>query len=383
MQNEVIQIKISKNIRVLLCSISTITLLLSIGCSNLSEPIKIGVVGTMTGINSDLSVSGRRGVELAVSELNSSGGVKGRKVELDVKDDQNDPAVALRVDKEFVDQNIPVVIGHYTSGMMLSSIDYLRETDQLILAPTVSADSLSGIDDNFIRFIATTREQAVVLADKAKKNNHKNFAVIYDLSNKGFNDDLYNNFKKMLEQDQGKIILTQTFTAHIDLDGASLVNTVAESKADALFIMANAEDNAKISQQLRKIGCNVQTYSPLWSNTDELIKKGGTAVEGAFLVGAIDINDRSDGFTKFKEDYLRKYGDNPNFSSVYSYETAVVLFQAMKMGPNLNPATLKKNIIKIRDFKGLQEDFQIDKFGDNDRTYQMFKIENGELRKVD
>ena len=374
--------KISKNIRVLLL-ISMVTLLLSMGCSNLTEPIKIGVVGTMTGINSDLSVSGRRGIELAVSELNNSGGLQGRKVELVVKDDQNDPMLALKVDKEFVDQNIPVVIGHYTSGMMLSSIDYLREKNLLILAPTVSADSLSGLDDNFIRFIATTREQAVVLADRAKKNNHKNFAVIYDLSNKAFNDDLYNNFQRLLEQDQGRIVLTQTFTSHIDLDGASIVNKVAASKADALFIMANAEDNAQISQQLRKIGCDVQTYSPLWSNTDELIKKGGTAVEGAFLVGAIDINDRANSFVKFKEDYIQKYGDNPTFSSVYSYETAVALFQAMKMGPNLNPATLKKNIIKIRDFKGLQRDFQIDKFGDNVRAYHMLRIQNGELRKVD
>jgi len=163
------------------------------GCNYQLEPIKIGVVGTMSGIDSDLSVSGRRGVELAVEEFNNSGGLNGRKVEIVVKDDKNDVNQALRVDNEFIDKNIPVVIGHYTSGMMVESMDYLRTRDILFLSPTISADSLSGIDDNFIRFIATTKEQAVVLTNLANKNNHKKFAIIYDLSNKGFNENLYNN----------------------------------------------------------------------------------------------------------------------------------------------------------------------------------------------
>ena len=300
-----------------------------------------------------------------------------------MKDDKNDADEALHVDKEFIEQKIPVVIGHYTSGMMVKSMDYLRTKDILFLSPTISADSLSGIDDNFLRFIATTKEQAIVLADTANKNNHKKFAVIYDLSNKGFNEDLYNNFKRLLEQNDGQIILTLTFKSNADLDSSNLAKKVAESKPDGLFIIADAGGNAEISQQLRKIGCKVQTYSPLWSNTVDLVSKGGTAVERAFVVGAIDINNSNKEFLKFKEDYLKKYGDNPSFSSVYSYESATALFKAIKMGPDLKPATLKKNIIEISDFKGLDGNYQIDPFGDNVRSYQMFRVENGELRKVD
>ncbi|HBV87263.1 MAG TPA: hypothetical protein DEF42_11585 [Desulfosporosinus sp.] len=176
--------------------------------------------------------------------------------------------------------------------------------------------------------------------------------------------------------------LTKIFII-IDPDSANLAKKVAESKPDGLFIIANAGGTAEITQQLRKIGCEVQIYSPLWSNTVDLIKKGGTAVEGAFVVGAIDNNDSSKEFLKFKEDYLQKYGDTPSFSSVYSYESATVLFKAIKMGPNLKPSTLKKNIIKIGEFQGLEENFQIDQFGDVVRYYKVFRVENGELRKAD
>lgn len=353
------------------------------GCERKVETIKVGVIGTMSGINSDLSVSGRRGVELAVDHINKAGGVNGRKVELVVKDDKNDSETSLNKYKEFINESVPVVIGPYTSGMIVDAIDYLRDKDILLLGPTISADSLNHIDDNFIRFIATTKEQAIVLNDMAKKNNNKKFAVIYDLENKGFNESLYNNFNKLLQANKGEIVLTKTFTSNGTVDYAGLAREVSKSKADALFIISNSADNAAITQQIRKIGCKVQIYSPLWSNTDDLIKKGGTAIEGMFIVGGMDINDKSPDFVTFKGNYIDKYGEGPTFASMYSYETAIALFQAMKMGPDLKPVTIKNNIIKIKDFKGLQGNYEIDKFGDSIRKYLIFKLENGQPRKVD
>jgi branched-chain amino acid transport system substrate-binding protein len=367
----------------ILCLISCSILIYAWGWNKKSENIKIGVIGTMSGINSDLSVSGRRGVELAVDEINKDRGINGRKIELVIKDDKNDSNISRKVYEEFINEKIQFVIGPYTSGMIINSIDYLRNENILLLSPTISADALSYNDDNFIRFVASTKEAAVVLTDIANKNNNKNFAVIYDIKNKGFNEALYNNFEKLLEKNKGRISLTKTFTSQDCINYSNLAKEIEESNAEALFIIANSADNAAITQQIRKIGCKVQIYSPSWSNTDELIKKGGTAIEGMFILGGIDINDKSSEFVKFKEKYIDKYGENPTFSSVYSYETAKALFEAMKMGSDLKPSTIKNNIVKIKNFKGLQSNYQIDKFGDNNRKYMIFRVENGQLRKVD
>lgn len=337
----------------------------------------------MSGINSELSVSGRRGVELAVDELNKAGGLDGRKVELVVKDDKFDSTTALNVDKEFIKENVPVVIGHYTSGMMVNSMEYLKDKDILFLSPTISADSLSGIDDNFIRFIATTREQAAVLADTANENNHKRFSIIYNLENNGFNDIFASNFKKLVEKNNGEVILTKTYTSSVDVDYLSLAKELEGSKAEALLLIASAADNAQITQQLRKIGGKAQIYAPLWSNTADLISKGGAAVNGMFIVGAIDRNGKATELVEFKEKYLDKYGESINFSAAYSYEATRSLFQAMKMGPDLKPPTIKNNIISMKDFKGLDGYYQIDKFGDSNRTYMIFKVEDGQLRRID
>lgn len=353
------------------------------GCSKSPDPIKIGVLGTMSGINSDLSVSGRRGIELAIDEFNKAGGLKGKKLELVVKDDKNDSILALNLQKEFIKENISVVIGPYTSGMIVNSMNYLKDKDILFLGPTLSSDSLSGIDDNLIRFIATTNEQAMVLANIAHKNQDKKFAVVYDLDNKGFNDSLYNNFKKLLELNKGEIILTKTFSSSLNVNYSSLAKDVLNSGATALFIIGNSKDNAEITQHIRKLNSKVHIYSPLWSNTADLIRTGGNAVEGMFIVGAIDLNDKSTEFVRFRDAYLDRYGENPTFSSVYSYETICALLAAMKMGPNLMSSTIKNNIIKTRYFQGLQNNYSIDKFGDTTRKYMIFKIESGQLKKGD
>lgn len=374
----------SNKVTLFVLNIVCITSLLTVmGFNKNTTPIRIGVTGTMSGINSDLSVSGRRGVELAVNEFNKAGGYKGRSIELIVKDDKNDATTALNIDKEFISEKIPIVIGHYTSGMMVNSMNYLRNKDILFLSPTISADALSGIDDNFIRFISTSKEQAIVIAKAANKNKNKKFAVVHDLKNKGFCEALYSSFKKLLENNKGEIVLSKAFTSGADENYVSIAKSIIDSKTEAVLIIANSADNAAITQQIRKLGSKVQIYSPLWSNTADLMKKAGAAAEGMFIVGAIDLNDRNAAFIKFKEDYIDTYGENPTFSSMYSYEAATALFKAIKMGPDLKPNTIKNNIIKIKNFRGLEGNYRIDKYGDNIRKYMIFELKNGEFRKVD
>lgn len=378
-----LRMKISKN-KLLIYCVVLIGICFNISaCNKQPQDLKIGIIGTMSGINSDLSVSGRRGVELAIDEINASGGIKGRKIDLVIKDDKNNADTALKMYEEFISENIKIIIGPYTSGIIVKTIDQLRYKDFLMLGPTVSADSLSGRDDNFIRFIATTNEQAQAITDMAKKNNHKKFAVLYDYRNMGFNEALYNNFEKLLYKNNGEVVFNKYFNSDKKEKYEELAAEVSKSNAEALFIIANAADNAEITQQIRKNGCEVHIYSPLWSNTEDLIKKGGSAVDKMYIIGGIDINSDKGRFVEFKNNFINKYGDKPTFSTVYSYETAMVLFQAMKMGPNIEPSAIKQNIIRISKFNGLQNDFHIDKYGDSTREYIMLRIQKGQLRKVD
>lgn len=111
-------------------------------------------------------------------------------------------------------------------------------------------------------------------------------------------------------------------------------------------------------------------------------KRGGSCW-GMLIVGAININGTARDLAKFRVKYFDKYGETVTFSAIYSYEATTSLFQAMEMGPDLKPSTIKNNIISSKDFKGLDGNYQIDKFGDNNRKYMIFRLVDGQLRRVD
>lgn len=354
-----------------------------VGCEKRGT-IRIGVVGTMTGTQSDLSVSGRRGIEIAVDEINRNGGIDGRQVEIVVKDDQNNPERAKEIVNEFIDEGISIVIGHYTSGMMLAAYDEIAKNDILYLGPTISADGLSMRNDNFIRFIASTKEQAQIITKVANDLEQKEFIVIVDDKNIGFNEMLFQNFEELLKENDGVIVEEYGYTELNDGTIEEIKNVIEQNvNADAVFIISSGNDTGIIAQKIRKQGFNLEIYSPLWSHTSDLIRVGGEYVEGVKVVSGIDCDSKTKKYLEFENEFIEKYGLEVTFSSVYSYETFMALAEAMNAADSHDPEKIKAQIIEIGCFEGLQQDFLIDKYGDNTRQYMMDEIVNGEYVRIE
>jgi len=114
----------------------------------------------------------------------------------------------------------------------------------------------------------------------------------------------------------------------------------------------------------------------------ELIKKGGKAVEHIRVVGAIDREELSPAFSSFRETYIKRYGEEPTFASMYAYETMTVVAEAITSTKQLDAEIIKAHIIEKQVYQGLQGPFEIDTSGDNIRDYMIFENINGALRKV-
>lgn len=358
-------------------------ILLTSGCQP-QTAIEIGVVGTMSGNQSDLSVSGRRGVELAVKEINSTGGINGRMIQLVVKDDKNNPTRSQEIVKEFVNEKIEVVIGNYTSGMLTAAYDTIQNSPILYVGPTISADSLTSLDDHFIRFIPSTINQANTIIADITKEGYKNFIVVMDEKNKGFSGALRKNFEDQLNAIDG--------TVKYSIDYSEITGTIlkelteqlrSSERIDSIFVIGNANDIALIAQHLNKEKIAVQIYGPLWSHTNDLITKGGISVEGIRVVSGIDMRSEKESFIKFKQTFKTLYGDDVTFAAMYSYESMMAIAQAMRETKKTDWESIKSKLIELRSFTGLQSDFVLDTFGDNVRQYTLDKIIDGMYKRVE
>jgi len=143
------------------------------------KEILIGFSGQLTGINSDLGIQGRNGVILALEEINSSGGIAGKKIKLIIKDDQGTPKGAIKADKELIKQNVVAIIGHMTSDQTMAALPILEKSNTVLLSPTTSTPLLSNKKDLFFRIQGSSDFSAKALGEFAKNNfNLKNFLII-------------------------------------------------------------------------------------------------------------------------------------------------------------------------------------------------------------
>lgn len=351
------------------------------GCRD-KKPIKIGYVGSLTGRLSDLSISGRDGVLLAVEEINQAGGIKGHQVELISKDDKNDVETALKVDRELIDGEVAAIIGHMTSAMCTAALPLINREKVLMVSPTASTNTLKGIDDYFIRVLPPNRAETDHLTRVAcDRFGLKRMAVAYDLSNRAYSEEFFNNFREEFEKNDRRIILAYPFTSGVDGDLKGIAEKLLEPGPDGILIIAGALDAAIICQHLRKNGFKHPLFSGGWAMTADFIQHGGPAVEGVIFSQLIDKDSREKSYLDFKNRFRNRFGYGPNFSAAHGYEAAKLILTTLK--ETSDPGELKQKILEYGNFPGVQGEIVLDRYGDPRRGRFLISVLDGEYGNLE
>jgi branched-chain amino acid transport system substrate-binding protein len=359
--------------------ILSILLSVSTGCEKEENPIKVGFVGGLTGRLSDLGTAGRNGVILAVEEINGKGGIHGRPVELIVKDDQQNPETALRVDRELVDEGVVAIIGHMTSTMSMVAIPFVNEKQIVMISPTTSTNKVTGIDDYFIRMMPPNKSETDHLAHQAfNVMGLRKMAVIYDLSNQAYTEGFFRNFKEGFEGLGGKINHVETFTSGKNMDFVKSADALLEANPDGVLIVTGAPDAAMISQRIRMTGAKLPIFSCGWAMTADLLHDGGPAVEGLLFSQLFNRKSQQKAYLEFRKRFKKRFGETPNFAAAHGYEAAFVLFKALSKSADRK--TLKATILQQDIFEGLQGDFKMDQYGDPQRKRFLITVEKGQFK---
>lgn len=352
------------------------------GCQEV-QPIKIGFAGGITGTNSSIAISGRNAVLLAVEEINRAGGIKGRPVELVIKDDHEDPKVTAAVDQAFIQEGVPVVIGHYVSSVASSSLTATEGQDFLMVSPTISTRELSGRDDNFLRLILTNSDQGNTLAAySAGAGAHRRSYLVYNNGNKAFVEGVTAAYKETFRQAGGAIVGEVALST---LDTVGMTAAIKDAKAvqaDSFLVVMNANDVAIFAQLMKKMESILPVYSATWGMTADVVFQGGEAVEGIIFPAMFDSESRNERYLAFKKAYEALYDEPVDFSALYSYEAAQVVFEGLRNATDTNAAAIKRAILEKGTFQGLQTEFRMDASGDVVRPRFINTIKDGKFLTI-
>jgi len=338
------------------------------------KPIKIGVSVTLTGLSSRIGVTGRNGIELAAEEINASGGIKSRKIELLVRDDKDLPEGALAADEELVAEGVVAIIGHMSSRSGIKAIPFCNSKAVVVVSPTISSTDWSGLDDFFFRPIGPNNLQGKTLAVKALSRGLKKAAVVYESTNSAYTLNVAQSFSEAFTAGGGVAAEPIPFATSKDYRYDLLAKSIAAGDWDMILSAAGPYDNARISQELAKLRSSLPVYAGMWSMTDDLIRNGGKTVERMTIAGTMDIHDKLPVFVDFRSAYAKRYGEDPTFASMFGYESIILLATALKDAKKLDSEGIKSAILARDSFPGLQGRIELDRFGDCTRPYRAFTV---------
>ncbi|MBW2655290.1 MAG: branched-chain amino acid ABC transporter substrate-binding protein, partial [Deltaproteobacteria bacterium] len=166
------------------------------------DTVKIGVGAAISGDLAPYGISGLRGIEIAVEDINAKGGILNKKVELLIGDDVCKPEIAVNVATKLVSDGAQMVIGHTCSGATIAANKIYKDANILLASASATTDdlTLTGEHPNFFRTISYDGAQAALMTAYAKNNlKVKTVALIHDKGDygKGQMELARKNFEKL------------------------------------------------------------------------------------------------------------------------------------------------------------------------------------------
>ncbi len=355
--------------------------LILMGCAD-QEPILIGFSVELTGPRSELGVAARDGAQLAVDEINQRGGVNGRPIKLIIKDDKGDPEIARQVDKQLIDQGVVAIIGHTTSGQTAAVLDQINEAKVVLLSPTSSSTLFSGRADYFFRVMPGNELMGTSIANRIyNKHGVQQLTGVYDSGNQAFSGTLWEAVKTEFESLGGDASQVFTFTGgQTDLE--DLMLQVSATQPEALIFIASAVDTALMAQYIRQDHPEILLFSSTWAQTDELLEKGGHAVEGLEMSAVYNPQHPSKTYQEFARRFENRYNRQPGLATSHAYEAVLVLAHALEQ-TNGQAKNLPQALTAINNLQGVQGTISIDEYGDVIREVYIVQVKDGQFEVID
>lgn len=296
----------------------------------------------------------KKGIELALEEVNGAGGVLGKPLEFIFRDDQGKPGEAVKIAEELMTREGTVMLtGTILSNIGLAISSLAAEKGYLYLAAEPLADSIvweKGNEYTF-RLRASTYMQAAMLAEAASETDAKTYATI--APNYAYGKDAVAAFKKTLTALRPDVtFVTEQWPALFKIDAGAEVQAIEKAKPDAIYNVTFGGDLAKFVREGNTRGLfeGRNVYGLLTGEPEYLDPLKDEAPDGWVVTGYpwYDLTDETN--KAFVDAYQSKYDEGPGIGSLVGYMTV----QSIAAG--ISKAGSTDTDAMIAAFKGLEVD---------------------------
>jgi len=302
----------------------------------------------------------KKGLELALDEINAKGGVMGKKLELISRDDQGKPGEAVKIaDELFSREGVVMITGSLFSHIGLALASYAGEKKRVYLAAEPLADALVWAKGNryTFRLRPSTYMQAAMLAEVAAANpNAKRWATI--APNYAYGKDAVAAFKKVLKAKRPDVeFVTEQWPGLFKINAGAETQAIEAAKPDAIYNVTFGSDLAKFAREgsLRGLFDNRLVLGLLSGEPEYLDPLKGDAPDGWVVTGYPWYGIDKPSHQAFVAAYDAKFKDYPRVGSLVGYNTMLSIAAALKIAGSADTEKL------VAAFEGLDVDTPVGK----------------------
>jgi len=265
----------------------------------------------------------KKGMDLAVAEINAAGGVLGRPLEIVVRDDNGNPGDAVRVAEELLSrEKVALLMGTFASNVGLAVADLAKQRKVLFLAAEPLTDKIVWESGNryTFRLRASTYMQTAMLVPEAAKLGKKRWAIVYP--NYEYGQAATAAFKELLTGLQGGSIEFVEYAVPLGkIDAGPVVQALQDAKPDAIFSSLFATDLARFVREgeLRGLFKDRPVFNLLGGEPEYLDPLKEEAPVGWWVTGYPWYGIDTAAHKRFRDAYQAKFNDYPRLGSVVGY----------------------------------------------------------------
>ncbi|MFL6256729.1 MAG: ABC transporter substrate-binding protein [Pyrinomonadaceae bacterium] len=317
------------------------------------ERVRVGAFMSLSGDTAQYGISALNGMRMAVEEANAAGGVKGRRVDLVVRDTRSDAVeTAVVVEKLAREEHVQALLGEVVSSRSLAAARVAQREQVPMLTPSATSPEVTTVGDYIFRSCYTDTFQGAALARFAIGSLGALRAALLVDRDQRYSVELARFIREDFERRGGKVVAVQEYPDG-ESDFSVQLAEVGAAQPDVVFIPGYYLEVGLLARQARALGLNAPLVGGDGWDSPRLTQISGASLTGGLFTTHFSAADPDPQVQRFVADYRRLFGMPPDSFSATAYDAARIMLAAIERAPTLERAAVRDALAATKDFPGV------------------------------
>jgi branched-chain amino acid transport system substrate-binding protein len=342
-----------------------------------ADEIRIGFTPPVTGIYAGVGATQVKAIQLGLKQINTAGGVNGKKINLIVVDSlsTNQGAVAA-VQKAVEQEQVLALISFIFSGQVLATSDAIKSYG----IPTFVGGTNVTLTRQGNPWLFRVRPDDSIAAGAmvkyiAEDMKLRRIGILHDSDAFGVGGA---NLVEQAAKERGLVIVGREKHASGDKDYMAQLLSLKNAGAEVMVVYNHEGDAAWVQRQYRQLGSPFKYFGSPGSQMKSTLDLSKEAAEGLIAIADF-IPGQSEANKRYAEAYRKEYNEEFDGTSAWVYDALNILVEAIKTAGE-DRTKIREAILAVKGYQGVLGTFAFTPNGDGLREVSVIQIEGGQLK---